>query len=323
MLMEEVCNTRRPPSAHADGGRLASLSPVLRSPVAALTGLLAAVLLPLSVLSVWTDGVVSDTDKYVETVTPLADDDTVKAAAVKELEREAMQLAATTGGPLPPGTEDLVHLVVQQVVDGPTFRTAWEQANRSAHEQLIAVLEDRSNARLDDEGRVSIQLATVFSAIAQNLAEQGLVDADRAADVDASFAVMDADQLAKARRAYDALDTLGFWLPLVWAALVLLTLLLARRRLATTAKLAAASLLTLGLLALVLLFARDALTEDLPQRDVALAVWDVVVASLWRAIQVCAAALLVVALVAAVLAGVRQKRATPPGTDPDGARSFG
>ena len=133
---------------------------------------------------------------------------------------------------------------------------------------------------------------------------------------------MDADQLAKARRAYDALDTLGFWLPLVWAALVLLTLLLARRRLATTAKLAAASLLTLGLLALVLLFARDALTEDLPQRDVALAVWDVVVASLWRAIEVCAAALLVVALVAAVLAGVRGKRATPPGTDPDGVRSF-
>ena len=39
---------------------------------------------------------------------------------------------------------------------------------------------------------------------------------------------MDADQLAKARRAYDALDTLGFWLPLFWAALVLLTLFLAR-----------------------------------------------------------------------------------------------
>ena len=117
---------------------------------------------------------------------------------------------------------------MQRVVDSPTFRTAWVQANRSAHEQLVAVLEDRSDARLDDEGRVSIQLATVFGAIAQTLADQGLVDADEAADIDASFAVMDADQLAKARRAYDTLDTLGFWLPLVWAALVLLTLLLAR-----------------------------------------------------------------------------------------------
>ncbi len=111
----------------------------------------------------------------------------------------------------------------------------------------------------------AIDLDTVFGAIAQNLAAQGLVDADAAADIDASFAVMvDAGQLAKARTAYDALDTLGFWLPLVWVATVLLTLLLAHRRLASAAKLAVASLVTMGLLALVLLFARDALTEDLP-----------------------------------------------------------
>jgi hypothetical protein len=296
---------------------------MLRTPVATLTGLLAAVLLPLSVLSVWTHAVVSDTDKYVETVTPLADDDVVKAAAIKELEREALQLAATSGTTLPPGTDEVVHLVVQRAVDSPTFRTAWVQANRIAHEQLVAVLEDRSSPLIDDEGRVTIELGTVFSAIAQTLAAQGLVDADRAANIDASFAVMDADRLTKARRAYDTLDTLGFWLPLVWAALVLLTLLLAHRRLASTVKLAAASLVTLGLLALVLLFARDALTEDLAQRDVALAVWDVVVASLWRAIEVCAAALVVVALVAAVLAAVLGRRAPPPETDPDGVRAAG
>ena len=286
--------------------------------MASLCGLVAAVLLPVSLLSVWVHGVVSDTDRYVETVTPLADDDAVKAAAVTELEREALQLAATRGRPLPDGAEELVHLVVQRVVDSPTFRAAWAQANRSAHEQLVAVLEDRSNARLDEEGRVSIELGPVFRAVAQDLAAQGLVDARRAADIDASFAVMDADRLAKARRAYDALDTLGFWLPVVWAVLVALTLLLAHRRLATTAKLAVASLLTLGLLALVLVFARDALTEDLPQRDVALAVWDVVVASLWRAIEIGAVALAVVALAAAVTAGVLGRRASPPGPSPDG-----
>jgi hypothetical protein len=295
---------------------------VLRSFTASLTGVIAAVLLPVSVLSVWTHGVVSDTDKYVETVAPLADDDAVKAAAVKELEREALQLAALTATPLPPGTEELVRLVVQQVVNSPTFRAAWVEANRTAHEQLVAVLEDRSDARVDDDGRVSIELGTVFSAIAQDLADRGLVNAGRAADIDASFAVMDADQLAKARRAYDTLDTLGFWLPVVWAALVLLTLLLARRRLSATTKLAVASLVTVGLLALVVLFARDALTEDLPQRDVALAVWDVVVESLWRAIQVCAVALAVVAVAAGVLAVVLGRRAAPPGTDPDGVRSY-
>ncbi len=293
---------------------------MIRSLVASLCGLLAAVLLPVSLLSVWVHSVVSDTDKYVETVTPLADDDVVKAAAVNELEREALQLAATTGTPLPAGTDELVHLVVQQVVNGPTFRAAWVQANRTAHQQLVAVLEDRNSAVLDSQGRVTLDLNPVFQNIALNLASRGLaVPAPTA--IDASFAVMDADQLAKARRAYDALDTLGFWLPLVWAALVALAVLLAHRRLAATAKLAVASLVTLGVLALALLFAREALTEDLPQRDVAMAVWDVVVTSLWRAIEICAVALAVVAVAAAVLAGVLGRRATPSGTDPDGVRA--
>ena len=239
---------------------------MLRSLAALLCGLLAAALLPVSLLSVWVHGVVSDTDRYVETVTPLADDEVVQEAAVKELEREALQLAAISAvrrSRSAPRSSS--HLVVQQVVAGPTFRTAWEQANRAAHEQLVAVLEDRSDARLDERGPGQHRPRHRLQPPSRSkLAAQGLVDADRAADINASFAVMDADQLAKARRAYDALDTLGFWLPLVWAVLVLLTLLAAHRRLATTAKLAVASLVTLGLLALVLVFARDVLTEDLP-----------------------------------------------------------
>ena len=266
----------------------------------------------------WVDGVVGDTDKYVETVTPLADDEVVKAAAVEELQREALQLVATTAGPLPAGGEQLVHLVVEQVVDSPTFRTAWVKANRVAHQQLVAVLEDRSGARLDDQGRVAIDLGAVFRNVAQQLADRGLVDADLAADVDASFVVMDADQLAKARRAYDAVDLLGSWLPVAWVAMLVLTLLLARRRLAATAKLAVASLPMLGLLALALLVARDAVTSDLPQRDVAGAVWDVVVASLWREIEICAGGLVVLALVTAVLAGVLGRGGTPSGIHPDG-----
>ena len=96
---------------------------------------------------------------------------------------------------------------------------------------------------------------------------------------------MDADQLAKARRAYDALDTLGFWLPLAWTALVLLTLLLARRRLAGHREAGDRLARGPGAARPRSLFARDTLTEDLPQRDVALAVWDVVIADLRRAVE--------------------------------------
>ena len=294
---------------------------MLRALASLLAGLLAAVLLPASLLSVWVDGVVSDTGRYVETVAPLADDDVVKTAAVEQLDREALQLLVGAGGTLPAGGETLVHLVVSRVVDSPAFRTVWVQANRAAHDQLVAVLEHRSDVVLDRDGRVSIDLNPVLATIATNLAAQGLTVPDPST-VDASFPVMSAHQLAKARRAYDIVETLGFWLPVAWLTLVALTLLLARRRLAATARLAVVSLLALGLLAVALSFARDAVSENLTQPDVARAVWDVVVASLWHELELCAGVLVVVALVTAVLSAVLPtvlgRARTPSGASPDG-----
>ncbi len=283
---------------------------MLRTALAGVAGLLAAVLLPLSLLSVWVHGVVSDTDTYVKTVTPLADDEVVQAAAVEELDRATMQFLESAGV-APPGVGILVHAVVQRVVASPAFRTAWIAANRTAHDQLVAVLEGRRQVALDDQGRVTIQLAPVYAAVAQELAARGLPGADQVANLDASIAVMDADQLARARRAYQLLDALGFWLPFAWMVAVLLTLVVARRKVAATAKLAIGSLLALGLLALGLTIARTRLTEDLPQRDVARQVWDVVTAQLWHQLELAAVVLAVVALATAVLAVLRDRRATP------------
>lgn len=292
--------------------------------MATLAGVLAAVLLPLSLVSVWLDGVVSDTDTYVDTVAPLADDDVVKAAAITELQREALALVGSRTS-LPPGAEQLVHLAVQRVVDSPAFRTAWVQANRTAHDQVVAVLESRSRTTRDDHGQVTIELGPVLHSIAVALAGQGLINAGRADHVDASIVVMDAGQLAKARRAYAALDTLGLWLPVIWAGLVLLTLLLARRRVVALVRLAVASLVALGLLALGLVLARGVLTHDLAQRDVARAVWDVVVAGLWHELEGAAVALVVVVVVAvlATVATARRGRAATPSGSPDGAQQDG
>jgi hypothetical protein len=273
---------------------------MLRTLAATLSGLLAAVLLPLSIASVWVDQVATDTDRYVETVAPLANDDEVKAAAVKVLEREALRLVSSRLPALPPGADTVIHLAVVRVVDSEAFRTAWRQANRTAHEQLLAVLEGRSSA-VDESGRVTVDLGTVFMTVTDSLVAQGLVSAERLPEVRASFAVLDADQLGEARRAYRLLDALGSWLPVAWAVLVLLTLLLSRRRLAATSKLALASLVALGPLAMCLVVAEGILTEELPEPEVAQAVWDVVLASLWRAMEVSAVVLVVVAIVAGVL----------------------
>jgi hypothetical protein len=294
---------------------------MLRTALAGLSGLLAAVLLPLGLLSAWVHVVVSDTDTYVATVTPLADDEQVQAAAVEELERAAVQLLKDAGT-APPGVGLLVHAAVQQVVESPLFRTAWIAANRIAHEQVIAVLEGRKKVALDDRGRVTIDLSGVFEAVAQALTAQGLAGADQVAGLDASIPVMDADQLAKARRAYDVLDALGFWLPFAWMVAVLLTLVLARRRVAATAALAIASLVGLALLAAGLILARHTMTEKLPQRDAARAVWHVVTADLWHEIELAAAVVMVLAVATAVLAALRGRGGTPSDSS-DGVHQVG
>jgi hypothetical protein len=291
---------------------------MLRTALAGLIGLLAAVLLPLSLLSVWVNGVVSDTDTYVDTVTPLADDDVVRAAAVDEIDRATVQLLENAGVALP-GVGILVHAVVEQVVESPVFRTAWIAANRIAHDQVIAVLEGRSQAALDDQGNVTIQLGGVYTAVGQALAAKGVPGADQVENLDASIAVMDGDQLTRVRRAYELLDALGLWLPFGWMVAVLLTLVFARRRVAATAKLAIASLLALGLLALGLVVARSALTQDLPHRGAARQVWDVVAASLWHQLELAAVVLAAVALATAVLAVLRDRGASPGA--PDAVRS--
>ena len=60
-----------------------------RTLVVRIATALAAVALPLGLLSGWVSAYVGDTDRYVDTVRPLAHDGAVKAAAVDYLDRAA------------------------------------------------------------------------------------------------------------------------------------------------------------------------------------------------------------------------------------------
>ena len=99
-----------------------------------VVALLACLALPLAIVSTWTANVVTDSDGYVEAVGPLADDSTVQEAVEERLEAEVLARLPR----LPPQT---VRRAVVRVVEGPEFRPAWEDANRSAHEQLVTALE--------------------------------------------------------------------------------------------------------------------------------------------------------------------------------------
>jgi hypothetical protein len=134
---------------------------------------LAAVLAPLAVVASWADDQVGDTDRYVETVKPLASDpDLQKAVAdrvadevIARLDLESLsddlvtelgdrglppRLASAVGALAVPINEQVRTFVQEQTlqfVSSKEFEDAWVEANRQAHTQLVAMLTGRAPAR--------------------------------------------------------------------------------------------------------------------------------------------------------------------------------
>jgi hypothetical protein len=298
--------------------------------VAAVAAVLATLLLPLGLLSTWIAGVVTDTDRYVATVAPLATDPDVKRAAVRELDREAMGLVdlatgradlerylrtAGYGDLLGAGTSAVsaaareqiaavVHRAVVSVVESRGFARAWKAANRSAHAEMVAALEG-DDRLVGSDGRVSIELGTVLNTITASLVDRGLVPAGSAPEVRTSFDLVKAADLERARAAYRLLDAAGFWLPVLWLVGVALAVGASTDRRRILRRLAAGSLAGVVCLAVGLALLRHLLTDTSSAPAVTGAVWDVVTADLTRSSLVAGAAAAVVLLGSFILASRR------------------
>lgn len=277
----------------------------LRTSVSGLLGLLACLLLPFGVLSVWVAQQVGDTTAYVDTVGPLAENQTVK-------DETTSRVSAEIGRKVPEAKQEqaTVDLVVRRVVDGPEFPGVWRTANRVAHQELVKILADDSQA-----DRVTINLQPVAKEAAAGLRKEGLpVRADQAPPI--RFTVARGEDLRQAQDGYAIAEDAGFWSPIVWVLLVALTLLVARRRLQALAWLAAGSAVMVAVAVLGLRLARSELLGKVPagDRDLAAAIWDVMVRDLRTSYLTIAVIGLVVALLLAVLSRLRPRRHAGPAT---------
>jgi hypothetical protein len=237
-----------------------------------------AVLAPLGVVARWAHNEVADTDRYVESVAPLASDPAVQAAVANRITDEIVTrlrieavtdqaidaladrglppLAATSlqalGGPLSDAIEGFIHDQVTGFVESDAFQTAWEEANREAHTQLVAVLtgKDTDLVEISDDA-VSVNLATVIDAVKQRLVDRGFTLAEQLPAVQAQFTIFQSGDITKAQDAFRLLSAVNTWLPIVLLVLLAVAIAVARNRRTTliAAMLAvAASMLVLGFL---------------------------------------------------------------------------
>jgi hypothetical protein len=284
---------------------------------------LASLLTVVTVLARYVRSEVLDTDRYVETVSPLAREPSVQDAAADQVTNEivtrldvesvaddaltrlaelgAPQVITGLAGPLADQVESFVRDHVEQFLRSDEFATLWDDANRRAHAAVVAVLTGESRGAVSvDEGAVTIDLGVVVSRVRDRLVDRGLSLASNIPDVSSTFTLVESEQLHKAQRSVRILDSAATLLPFVVVALAAVAILVAPNRRRGLVAVALGVALSMVLLAAAMALIRawylsNATGEVLP-KEAALDIARTVLAPLRLAMRAVLALGLVVAL---------------------------
>jgi hypothetical protein len=264
-----------------------------RRVAASVMGILGCIVLPLGLVSAWAAGVLTDTNRYVATVAPLAGNRAVEHAVEHRLEGFAVASISPdrAGQPLPKvlraAAVEAIHEAVVGVVEGPVFPPAWEVANRAAHRELVSVLRGRDEGVVRSNGQVTVGLGPVLKAALTTLEKKGVLRRDAVPDVQINVSLMNVSDLRRAQRVYAVLGPAGFWLPVIWLILAVAAMVVAPNRHRALAWLSVGAMVGVALLWLASRFVRHRALASIAEKDdvvVARAVWDAVVSSLNLAI---------------------------------------
>lgn len=204
-----------------------------RAVLATVCLVVGSLLLPVSVMTIWTRNLLLDTDRYVATVEPLASNPEVQAAVsarvsakvselvdVKTLAQEALpENAQFLAVPIAAGADNLINEATTRVVRSDQFQTAWVEANRAGHDGLVAALTGRDGKLVStQDGKVVLKLGAVVQQVLARVDDRFGIDISSkvpADKIDVDFVLVESKQLADAQSAVRLLEKLA------WASIIL------------------------------------------------------------------------------------------------------
>jgi hypothetical protein len=279
-----------------------------RTVVAALLIVVACVLAPLSAVAIWTRNQVTNTDRYVATVSPLASDPAIQKAIadqitaqvftyidIKGLTTQALDALSSRGlspqvasqleafsVPIANGVQSFTRDQVGKIVASDAFTNAWIQANRTAHAELVKALTGEGGGAVTVENdTVSVNLAAFVQTVKAQLVASGFTLAERIPEVNASFVLFQSKDITRVRSGFNLLNTLGIWLPILAIVLLVLGVYVAkdhRRALVGAAVGVAVSMVVLALaLAVFRSIYLDAVPATVLPHDAAAVLYDTIV----------------------------------------------
>ncbi|WP_022894167.1 hypothetical protein [Agromyces subbeticus] len=223
--------------------------------VLVVVGLLLA---PVAVITAWARLELVDTERFVATFAPLAEDPAVQAYLSDEVTaaiEEQVDIPALTAdvfdgirslelppraeaalglleGPAAQGLQTLVGNVVDRVVESPAFADVWASTLRITHRQFVAAMQGDPDAALaiGGDGSIAVQLGPIVEAVKQRLIDQGVGFAEAIPEVDRSVVIARDDAFVLVRTIYALAVGAGTWLPWIALAFLVAGVLVARNR---------------------------------------------------------------------------------------------
>src|SRR5712672_3606302 len=141
---------------------------------------LGSVLAFLSVFAIWVERQALNTDDWVSTSSRLLHNSTIRTAVGNylvdqlyenvDIEQELKDIlpgeTKELAGPAAGGLRQVAGTGAERVLETSTAQSLWEDANRSAHEQLLGVLENNKEAISTENGNVSLNLGSLLTNLA-------------------------------------------------------------------------------------------------------------------------------------------------------------
>ena len=279
-------------------------------------------LVAMSLIAAYVRVTVLDTDRYVETMAPIADSPDVQQAVAERLDAaiaSRVDYAALLSEALPDQADPLapalagalrqaVRSRLDAFVASDEFAGLWEEANRRAHSRVVALMTTGESGRLRlDDDTVFLDLGPAVDRVRSGLQERGL---DRLASaippsVDGQVTLLQSEGFVKARRGIDLLEGLTIVLPILALLCLAGHVGLSRPRRRGLLRVGLGLIVTALLLLAVVGIARsaylDAIDADVLPREAAADIFDALVGLLRTGLRVVAVAAVVLALLALVL----------------------
>ncbi|MFV0432591.1 MAG: hypothetical protein ACK5LO_01210 [Leucobacter sp.] len=229
-----------------------------RSILAAVLIIVSVLAAPVAVIGTWARVQLVDTDRFVQTFAPLAEEPAVQTFLTDQVVEgidQSVDIDALVGdlftgltdldlppravaalpllqGPAAEGMHSLIRTGVEKVVASPRFAQLWEVTLRQAHSRAVAIIQGDPNTalQLSADGTLSLELDVVIREVKETLVSQGFGIAERIPEIDRSIPIVASDSLVLIRTVYQIAVSAGYWLPWVLLAMLGIGIAVARRR---------------------------------------------------------------------------------------------